>query len=176
MKKIFLMIYPYLFVSCISGQLNIISEKENINLIGRVRFFSGANYGEINSSLIYFQNKNKYLLSFSNRVYDYKFESFWINEVSKNELYQLIIDELPKKEKNKSIKIKIDDKRILSLEMHKNKLSLNVWDGYKWYKSYWYKLRKIKKLFYKNKGRVNVQEDGLIQVETGKRYVSISLK
>jgi hypothetical protein len=70
MKKIFLMIYPYLFVSCISGQLNIISEKENINLIGRVRFFSGANYGEINSSLIYFQNKNKYLLSFSNRVYE----------------------------------------------------------------------------------------------------------
>ncbi len=87
-----------------------------------------------------------------------------MNEQSKNELYQLIIDELPKK-KNKIIEIELEDNRILSLEMHKKRASLNIWDGYKWYKTYWYKLRLLNSLFNKDKGRLYTKADGTIFIE-----------
>jgi hypothetical protein len=150
----------FLFIFNFQSQLNIVSTTDNLKLIGRIKIL-----GEVNSSLIFFKDKNKYLLSFRNRVYDYKYESFWMNEQSKVELYNLINNELPKKEKNKTIEILLEDKRILSIEMHKKNASLNIWDGYKWYKTYWYKLKEIEKLFNKDKGRVYAKADGLIYVE-----------
>tara|TARA_B110000902_G_scaffold91395_1_gene108618 strand:+ start:496 stop:966 length:471 start_codon:yes stop_codon:yes gene_type:complete len=150
----------FLFIFNFQGQLNIVSTTDNLKLVGRIKIL-----GEVNSSLIFFKDKNKYLLSFRNRVYDYKYESFWMNEQSKVELYNLINNELPKKEKNKTIEILLEDKRILSIEMHKKNASLNIWDGYKWYKTYWYKLKEIEKLFNKDKGRVYAKADGLIYVE-----------
>ena len=95
MKSYLVIFFSLLLAINISSQLNIKSDSDNLKLIGRIKLL-----GEVNGSLIYFKDKNMYLLSFLNRVYDYKFESFWMNEQSKNELYQLIIDELPKKEKN----------------------------------------------------------------------------
>ena len=150
----------FLFIFNFQSQLNIVSNTDNLKLVGRIKIL-----GEVNSSLIFFKDKNKYLLSFRNRVYDYKYESFWMNEQSKVELYNLINNELPKKEKNKTIEILLEDKRILSIEMHKKNASLNIWDGYKWYKTYWYKLKEIEKLFNKDKGRVYAKADGLIYVE-----------
>tara|TARA_B110000483_G_C18058557_1_gene489348 strand:+ start:183 stop:653 length:471 start_codon:yes stop_codon:yes gene_type:complete len=150
----------FLFIFNFQSQLNIVSTTDNLKLVGRIKIL-----GEVNSSLIFFKDKNKYLLSFRNRVYDYKYESFWMNEQSKVELYNLINNELPKKEKNKTIEILLEDKRILSIEMHKKNASLNIWDGYKWYKTYWYKLKEIEKLFNKDKGRVYAKADGLIYVE-----------
>ncbi len=160
MKSCLVVFFSLLLVINISSQLNIKSNSDNLKLIGRIKLL-----GEVNGSLIYFKDKNMYLLSFLNRVYDYKFESFWMNEQSKNELYQLIIDELPKKEKNKIIEIELEDNRILSLEMHKKRASLNIWDGYKWYKTYWYKLRLLNSLFNKDKGRLYTKADGTIFIE-----------
>ena len=160
MKSFLVVFFSLLLALNISSQLNIKSNSDNLKLIGRIKLL-----GEVNGSLIYFKDKNMYLLSFLNRVYDYKFESFWMNEQSKNELYQLIIDELPKKEKNKIIEIELEDNRILSLEMHKKRASLNIWDGYKWYKTYWYKLRLLNSLFNKDKGRLYTKADGTIFIE-----------
>jgi hypothetical protein len=160
MKSYLVVFFSLLLAINISSQLNIKSNSDNLKLIGRIKLL-----GEVNGSLIYFKDKNMYLLSFLNRVYDYKFESFWMNEQSKNELYQLIIDELPKKEKNKIIEIELEDNRILSLEMHKKRASLNIWDGYKWYKTYWYKLRLLNSLFNKDKGRLYTKADGTIFIE-----------
>jgi len=160
MKSYLVIFFSLLLAINISSQLNIKSNSDNLKLIGRIKLL-----GEVNGSLIYFKDKNMYLLSFLNRVYDYKFESFWMNEQSKNELYQLIIDELPKKEKNKIIEIELEDNRILSLEMHKKRASLNIWDGYKWYKTYWYKLRLLNSLFNKDKGRLYTKADGTIFIE-----------
>ncbi|MDB2539139.1 hypothetical protein N9X23_02100 [Flavobacteriales bacterium] len=160
MKSYLVIFFSLLLAINISSQLNIKSDSDNLKLIGRIKLL-----GEVNGSLIYFKDKNMYLLSFLNRVYDYKFESFWMNEQSKNELYQLIIDELPKKEKNKIIEIELEDNRILSLEMHKKRASLNIWDGYKWYKTYWYKLRLLNSLFNKDKGRLYTKADGTIFIE-----------
>ena len=160
MNKYMVLSISFLFIFNFQSQLNIVSTTDNLKLIGRIKIL-----GEVNSSLIFFKDKNKYLLSFRNRVYDYKYESFWMNEQSKVELYNLINNELPKKEKNKTIEILLEDKRILSIEMHKKNASLNIWDGYKWYKTYWYKLKEIEKLFNKDKGRVYAKADGLIYVE-----------
>ena len=160
MKSYLVVFFSLLLAINISSQLNIKSNSDNLKLIGRIKLL-----GEVNGSLIYFKDKNMYLLSFLNRVYDYKFESFWMNEQSKNELYQLIIHELPKKEKNKIIEIELEDNRILSLEMHKKRASLNIWDGYKWYKTYWYKLRLLNSLFNKDKGRLYTKADGTIFIE-----------
>jgi len=160
MKSYLVIFFSLLLAINISSQLNIKSDSDNLKLIGRIKLL-----GEVNGSLIYFKDKNMYLLSFLNRVYDFKFESFWMNEQSKNELYQLIIDELPKKEKNKIIEIELEDNRILSLEMHKKRASLNIWDGYKWYKTYWYKLRLLNSLFNKDKGRLYTKADGTIFIE-----------
>ena len=160
MNKYMVLSISFLFIFNFQSQLNIVSNTDNLKLVGRIKIL-----GEVNSSLIFFKDKNKYLLSFRNRVYDYKYESFWMNEQSKVELYNLINNELPKKEKNKTIEILLEDKRILSIEMHKKNASLNIWDGYKWYKTYWYKLKEIEKLFNKDKGRVYAKADGLIYVE-----------
>lgn len=160
MNKYMVLSISFLFIFNFQSQLNIVSTTDNLKLVGRIKIL-----GEVNSSLIFFKDKNKYLLSFRNRVYDYKYESFWMNEQSKVELYDLINNELPKKEKNKTIEILLEDKRILSIEMHKKNASLNIWDGYKWYKTYWYKLKEIEKLFNKDKGRVYAKADGLIYVE-----------
>lgn len=160
MNKYMVLSISFLFIFNFQSQLNIVSTTDNLKLVGRIKIL-----GEVNSSLIFFKDKNKYLLSFRNRVYDYKYESFWMNEQSKVELYNLINNELPKKEKNKTIEILLEDKRILSIEMHKKNASLNIWDGYKWYKTYWYKLKEIEKLFNKDKGRVYAKADGLIYVE-----------
>ncbi|MBH18823.1 MAG: hypothetical protein CL851_00180 [Crocinitomicaceae bacterium] len=160
MKKKLLIVLSLLYFLNISSQLKIKSNSNNLTLIGRIKLL-----GDINGSLIYFKDKNMYMLSFLNRVYDYKYESFWMNEQSKNELYQLIIEELPKKEKNKIIEIELEDNRVLSLEMHKKRASLNIWDGYKWYKTYWYKLRLLNSLFNKDKGRIYTKADGTIYIE-----------
>ena len=160
MNKYMVLSISFLFIFNFQSQLNIVSTTDNLKLVGRIKIL-----GEVNSSLIFFKDKNKYLLSFHNRVYDYKYESFWMNEQSKVELYDLINNELPKKEKNKTMEILLEDKRILSIEMHKKNASLNIWDGYKWYKTYWYKLKEIEKLFNKDKGRVYAKADGLIYVE-----------
>lgn len=160
MKSYLVVFFSLLLAINISSQLNIKSNSDNLKLIGRIKLL-----GEVNGSLIYFKDKNMYLLSFLNRVYDYKFESFWMNEQSKNELYQLIIDELPKKQKNIIIEIELEDGRILSLEMNKKRASLNIWDGYKWYKTYWYKLRLLNSLFNKDKGRLYTKADGTILIE-----------
>ena len=160
MKKKLLIVLSLLYFLNISSQLKIKSNSNNLTLIGRIKLL-----GDVNGSLIYFKDKNMYMLSFLNRVYDYKYESFWMNEQSKNELYQLIIEELPKKEKNKIIEIELEDNRVLSLEMHKKRASLNIWDGYKWYKTYWYKLRLLNSLFNKDKGRIYTKADGTIYIE-----------
>ena len=159
-KFFFIVTLTLCFLKPSFSQLQIMTTFDNPELVGRVKTF-----GEISSSLIYFSENNKYLLTFLNRSYPYKNESFWLNEVSKNELYELINSELILKEKNKRIKIQLEENRILSLEMHKKKMALNIWDGTTLYKSSIYKLKHIRRLFEKDKGKVYTKLDGTVWIE-----------
>lgn len=74
MNKYMVLSISFLFIFNFQSQLNIVSTTDYLKLVGRIKIL-----GEVNSSLIFFKDKNKYLLSFRNRVYDYKYESFWMN-------------------------------------------------------------------------------------------------
>jgi len=102
---------------------------------------------EFSASLLHFNDKNKYLLTFQNSSYNYQMESFWLSEQTKNELHELIKGELEKKIKFKNIEVILDNNIVLVLSINKKKVSLNFWDGYNWVQSYWYRLFKIDNLF-----------------------------
>ena len=51
---------------------------------------------EFSSTLLFFEDKDKYLFTFRNSNYNYQNESIWLSKRSKQELFQLIINELDK--------------------------------------------------------------------------------
>lgn len=112
-----------------------------------VRGMAWAGGEEFSASLLYFKDRDKYLLSFQNSSYNYQMESFWLSEQTKTELHELIKGELEKKIKFKNIEVILDNNIVLVLSINKKKVSLNFWDGYNWVKSYWYRLFKIDNLF-----------------------------
>lgn len=102
---------------------------------------------EFSASLIHFKEKNKYLLTFQNSEYNYQNESFWISEQTKNELYDLIISELNQRHKFKNIEVILGNNVVLVLSINRKKISFNLWDGYSWVQSYWYREFKVSNLF-----------------------------
>ena len=54
---------------------------------------------EFSSTLLFFDDKDEYLLTFKNSNYNYQNESIWLSKQSKEELYQLIVSELEKNTK-----------------------------------------------------------------------------
>jgi hypothetical protein len=102
---------------------------------------------EFSATLLFFEDKDKYLLTFKNSNYNYQNESIWLSKQTKEELYQLIVFELEKKTKYKNIEVILDDKVVLLISINRKKISFNLWDGYNWIQSYWYRLFKIKNLF-----------------------------
>lgn len=102
---------------------------------------------EFSSTLLFFNSKDKYLLTFRNSAYNYQNESIWLSNQTKEELYQLIVSELEKKTKYKNIEVILDDNVVLLISINRKKVSFNLWDGYNWIQSYWYKIYKIKNLF-----------------------------
>ena len=98
-------------------------------------------------SILYFNDKEKYLLTFKNNSYNYQNESFWLSKKTKLELHQLIKEELEKKTKYKNIEIILDNNVVLVLSINKKKANFNFWDGYSWVNSSWYRLFKINNLF-----------------------------
>ena len=101
---------------------------------------------EFSASLLYFKDRDKYLLTFQNSSYDYRNESFWLSVQTKTELHELIKAELGKKIKYKNMEIRLDNNVVLVLSINKKKISFNLWDGY-WVNSYWYRRSKVNKLF-----------------------------
>ena len=102
---------------------------------------------EFSATLLFFEDNDSYLLTFRNSTYNYQNESIWLSKQSKEELYQLIISELEKRPKYKNIEVMLEDNVVLLISINRNKISFNLWDGYNWIQSYWYKLFKIKNLF-----------------------------
>lgn len=102
---------------------------------------------EFSGSLIYFKDRNEYLLTFKNSEYNYQNESFWISEQTKNELYSLILSELEQRHKYKNIEVILGNSIVLVLSINRKKISFNFWDGYSWIKSYWYREFKVNNLF-----------------------------
>jgi hypothetical protein len=102
---------------------------------------------EFSATLLFFEDKDKYLLTFRNSNYNYQNESIWLSKQSKEELYQLILSELEKKPKYKNLEVILDDNVVLLISINRKKISFNLWDGYNLIQSYWYRLFKIKNLF-----------------------------
>jgi len=102
---------------------------------------------EFSSTLLFFEDKGKYLLTFRNSNYNYQNESIWLSKQSKEELYQLIVNELEKRPKYKNIEVILEDNIVLLISINRKKVSFNLWDGYNMVQSYWYRLFKIKNLF-----------------------------
>ena len=102
---------------------------------------------EFSASLIHFKDKNRYLLTFQNSEYNYQNESFWISEQTKNELYDLIVSELEQRHKFKNIEVVLENNIVLVLSINRKKVSFNLWDGYSWVQSYWYREFKVSNLF-----------------------------
>ena len=82
-----------------------------------------------------------------NYQYNYQNESFWLSEQTKEELHELLKNDLEKKIKFKNIEVILDSNVVMVISINKKKVSLNVWDGYNWIQSYWYRLFKINNLF-----------------------------
>lgn len=101
---------------------------------------------EFSATLLFFEDKDKYLLTFRNSNYNYQNESIWLSKRSKEELYQLIVSELKKNTKYKNLEVILDDNIVLLISINRKKISFNLWDGYSLIQSYWYRLFKIENL------------------------------
>ena len=102
---------------------------------------------EFSASLIYIRNQGKYLLTVKNSEYNYQNESFWISEQTKDELYNLIDSQLKKNIKFKNIEVLLDNGVVLVISINRKKISFNLWDGYSWVQSYWFRHFKVNNLF-----------------------------
>ena len=141
-----------------SDALKVVGDK-NINSYKQLRKEANESYKsvgvrgmalndrEFSASILYFNDKEKYLLTFKNNSYNYQNESFWLSKKTKLELHQLIKEELEKKTKYKNIEIILDNNVVLVLSINKKKANFNFWDGYSWVNSSWYRLFKINNLF-----------------------------
>jgi hypothetical protein len=118
---------------------------KSVAVRGMSWFFTGGE--EFSASLLYFKDRDKYLLTFKNSSYNYQMESFWLSEQTKTELHELIKGELEKKIKFKKIEVILDNNIVLLISINRKKVSLSFWDGYNWVSSYWYRLFKINNLF-----------------------------
>ncbi len=118
---------------------------KSVAVRGMSWFFTGGE--EFSASLLYFKDRDKYLLSFQNSSYNYQMESFWMSEQTKTELHKLIKSELEKKTKYKNIEVLLDSNIALLISINRKKVSLNFWDGYNWVSSYWYRAFKVDNLF-----------------------------
>tara|TARA_B100001758_G_scaffold138577_1_gene119416 strand:+ start:431 stop:1036 length:606 start_codon:yes stop_codon:yes gene_type:complete len=105
---------------------------------------------DFSASLLYLRDRDKYLLTFLNSEYNYQNESFWISEQTKEELFELIDSELNKKIKFKNIEVVLDNQVVLVISINRKKISFNLWDGYSWVQSYWYRHFKVRNLFGEN--------------------------
>jgi len=102
---------------------------------------------EFAASLLYFNDKDKFLLTFKNISYNFQNESFWMSPQTKIELYQFLKEELTKKTKYKNIEVILDNNVVVVISINKKKVSFNFYDGYSWVNSSWFRLFKIDNLF-----------------------------
>ena len=102
---------------------------------------------EFSASLIYFNDRDKYLLTFKNSEYNYQNESFWISPQTKKDLHELIVRELNQRHRFKNIEVVLDNNVVLVMSINRKKISFNLWDGYTWIQSYWYREFKVSNLF-----------------------------
>ena len=102
---------------------------------------------DFSASLIHFKDEDIYLLTFQNSQYNYQNESFWISKETKSELHNFLIKEIEKKHKFKNFEIILDNNIVLVVSFNKKKISFNLWDGYTWIQSYWYRKFKVNNLF-----------------------------
>ena len=138
--------------------LTLLGDKD-INLYKQLREEANNDYSSVGvrkmtlideefaASILYFKDRNKFLLTFKNVSYNYQNESFWMSPQTKFELHKLIKEELTKKTKYKNIEVILDNNAVLLLSINRKKVSFNFWDGYSWVNSSWFRLFKIDNLF-----------------------------
>jgi len=132
---------------------------EDINLYKQLREEANNTYSSVGvrkmtlideefaASILYFKDRDKFLLTFKNISYNFQNESFWMSTQTKLELHQFIRGELIKKTKYKNIEVILDNNAVLVLSINKKKVSFNFYDGYSWVNSSWFRLFKIDNLF-----------------------------
>ena len=132
---------------------------EDINLYKQLREEANNTYSSVGvrkmalideefaASILYFKDRDKFLLTFKNISYNFQNESFWMSTQTKLELHQFIRAELIKKTKYKNIEVILDNNAVLVLSINEKKVSFNFYDGYSWVNSSWFRLFKIDNLF-----------------------------
>ena len=132
---------------------------EDINLYKQLREEANNTYSSVGvrkmalideefaASILYFKDRDKFLLTFKNISYNFQNESFWMSTQTKLELHQFIRGELIKKTKYKNIEVILDNNAVLVLSINEKKVSFNFYDGYSWVNSSWFRLFKIDNLF-----------------------------
>lgn len=138
--------------------LTLVGDKD-INLYKQLREEANNTYSSVgvrkmalidegfSASILYFKDRDKFLLTFKNTSYNFQNESFWMSRQTKLELYQFLKEELTKKTKYKNIEVILDNNAVLVLSINKKKVSFNFYDGYSWVNSSWFRLFKIDNLF-----------------------------
>jgi len=138
--------------------LTLVGDKD-INLYKQLRKEANNTYSSVgvrkmalidegfSASILYFKDRDKFLLTFKNTSYNFQNESFWMSRQTKLELYQFLKEELTKKTKYKNIEVILDNNAVLVLSINKKKVSFNFYDGYSWVNSSWFRLFKIDNLF-----------------------------
>jgi len=128
-------IYPLIIILSIN---NFKAQKE----IGSINIM-----GHKSCSISYYDKLNNYLFSFSNLKYSIisDYESFWIDEITFNNLYEIMIKNLSKKE---TIKIDVQlMKGKLKLDFKKGRVTFWLWNNVEWSYSGSYNKKQIDKLF-----------------------------
>lgn len=126
MKRIYIITTFYLLCNNIFAQLQIKESTDGIKI---------GSYSALGQRYVECTNYNNNF-AFTYRDYTYplldEYKTFWISgSESFNQLYNVIIETLNKKEK-KDLDIKLDGNNSLKLKFTTNKVSFWLWDGYNW--------------------------------------------
>ena len=150
MKKLTLLLFSFLMISgSYFSQLDVKETTDDAVEIGETKIA-----GYLMMGLKYYKPAEKYLFRFKNMVYPsiLDIKSWWMNEQSKNELYELLLKKSADKSKDvKELEIKLTEKKTLKLKTGYGKVQFWLWDGYNWSYSQWFKMKKIDEVF----GKVN---------------------
>ena len=145
MKKLIVFVLSLAISVSTFSQLNVKETTGEKKEIGETRIAGGWMMG-----LDYYESSKSYLFSFKNMKYGsiMDVKSWWMNEQSKNELYDLLLKKSADKSKDvKELEIKLTEKKTLKLKTGYGKVQFWLWDGYNWSYSQWFKMKKIDEVF-----------------------------
>lgn len=142
MKKCLITLGLFLSTTLVFSQITV-KEKVEPVVIGEIK-----NGSLMTMTLRYFEEYELYYFGFLNKKYSsiVDYQSFSLNEESKNDLYVLIKDNIDLKEK-KEFEIPLANEDELTLTFINKRVQFSLWDGYKISYSDYFKMNKINDLY-----------------------------